>query len=129
MAGRTIDAFSVFKKNIRPEWEDPENRDGAELTCRKGFSTGELDRHWENMVFGLIGEIIDVNNDICGCRVIDKSQKNKTMYKFELWLRSGSCDQEKLKKNLLEVLADGEGNSRTKGLEFEFKLHNSGARK
>ena len=33
--GRTIDAFSVFKKGIRPEWEDPLNRAGAEFTCRK----------------------------------------------------------------------------------------------
>ena len=32
--GRSIEAFSVFKKGIRPEWEDVYNRSGSDLTCR-----------------------------------------------------------------------------------------------
>lgn len=32
--GRSIEAFSVFKKGIRPEWEDISNRTGSDLTCR-----------------------------------------------------------------------------------------------
>ena len=32
---RTIESFSLFKKNIKPEWEDPLNRTGAEWFCRK----------------------------------------------------------------------------------------------
>lgn len=32
--GRSIEAFSVFKKGIRPEWEDINNRSGSDLTCR-----------------------------------------------------------------------------------------------
>ena len=27
---RTVESFSLFKKNIKPEWEDPANRTGAE---------------------------------------------------------------------------------------------------
>lgn len=124
----------MFKKNIKPEWEDPENRNGAELSCRAAFSLNDVDRFWENMVFGLIGEVIDINDEICGCRVIDKSKKGnpKTMFKFELWLRSENSDHEKIKKNLLDCLFDGDS-SKIKGLpEFEFKLHNltgGGARK
>jgi hypothetical protein len=32
--GRSIEAFSIFKKGIRPEWEDEANKNGAELVGR-----------------------------------------------------------------------------------------------
>ena len=32
--GRNVEAFSIFKKGIRPEWEDIVNRTGGELACR-----------------------------------------------------------------------------------------------
>ncbi len=33
-----LDGFAVFQQGIRPEWEDPANRDGGEWGCRKGAS-------------------------------------------------------------------------------------------
>lgn len=51
--GRSIDAFSVFKKGIRPEWEDEANRSGSELTCRKAMPFEVLDTYWENLVLGI----------------------------------------------------------------------------
>lgn len=42
----------------------------------------------ENMVLGLVGETIDVGDEICGARVVDKSKNNHNVYRFELWLRS-----------------------------------------
>lgn len=32
---RTVTSFSVFKNDIRPEWEDPANSSGAEWFLRK----------------------------------------------------------------------------------------------
>lgn len=43
-ANRTVEAFSVFKKDIKPEWEDPANRAGAEWFCRKQFPLQQLVR-------------------------------------------------------------------------------------
>lgn len=40
------------------------------------------------MVLGLVGETIDVGDEICGARVVDKSKGNHIVYRFELWLRS-----------------------------------------
>lgn len=40
------------------------------------------------MVLGLVGETIDVGDEICGARVVDKSKGNHVVYRFELWLRS-----------------------------------------
>ena len=34
-----------------------------------------MDTYWENLVLALIGETIDVGDEICGCRVVDKSSK------------------------------------------------------
>ena len=45
------------------------------LTRRKPFSPDQLDTYWENLVLALIGETIDVGDEICGCRVVDKSSK------------------------------------------------------
>ena len=33
--GRRVDGLSMFKKGIRPEWEDSANIDGGEYMCRK----------------------------------------------------------------------------------------------
>lgn len=41
-ANRTVEAFSLFKKDIKPEWEDPANRAGAEWFCRKQFPLQNL---------------------------------------------------------------------------------------
>ena len=35
---RTVTSFSVFKNDIRPEWEDPANSTGAEWFLRKRMS-------------------------------------------------------------------------------------------
>jgi hypothetical protein len=125
--GRSIDGFSVFKKGIRPEWEDPANKAGSELTCRKTMSMEILDTHWENLVLGLIGETIDEQNEICGCRIVDKSKKgnSKTMFRMELWLRNGDQQlADRIKGRMIEALTDGESlnpNTRMRIPEFEFK--------
>jgi hypothetical protein len=126
--GKSIDGFSVFKKGIRPEWEDPENRNGSELTCRKNMSMESLDVNWENLVFALIGETLDDKNEICGCRVVDKSNKkggNKTMFRMELWLRTASKDvADRIKSKMIDRLAEDDGlkaNARLRITDFDFK--------
>mmetsp|Transcript_20932 Transcript_20932/g.29995 ORF Transcript_20932/g.29995 Transcript_20932/m.29995 type:complete len:188 (-) Transcript_20932:81-644(-) len=86
--GRVIKALNVFKKGIRPEWEDPANSKGWDLLASKNLTLGNLDAVWENVVLALIGETIDVGDEICGCRVVDSCKKGKALYKIEIWLRS-----------------------------------------
>jgi len=84
---RSIESFSLFKKNIKPEWEDASNRTGAEWFCRKTFSAQQLDEFWHNLVLGMIGETIDPADEICGARVVDKSTAQRQMYRLELWFK------------------------------------------
>ncbi|KAG5187279.1 eukaryotic translation initiation factor 4E-like 1 [Tribonema minus] len=120
---RQIESFSIFKKGIRPEWEDPANARGGEWSCRERLQPIVLDTLWESLVLGLIGETIDWADEICGARVVDKSRGKDTYYRFELWLRAREPGTTaRLKERLLSCLADG--NPSTKGLpDFSFKDH------
>merc|ERR1712194_627098 len=67
---RTVESFSLFKKGVKPEWEDAANRTGAEWFCRKTFPMPQLDSFWQDLVLGMVGETIDPADEICGARVV-----------------------------------------------------------
>lgn len=130
LQGRTLDGFSMFKKGIIPQWEDPANSLGAELQYRKTMNPQEIDTHWENMVLALIGEVIDENNEICGCRVVDKAKKNtRSIFRLELWLRTQDPEaHERIKSRLIEAFCDSDpSKSRIKPTDFTYissrKIH------
>lgn len=120
--GRTIGGFCLFKKGIKPEWEDPCNNQGSELTCRNVRSLDYADVYWENLVLGIIGETIDDGDEICGCRIVNKTTSKLTM-KIEVWLRSRNTDMvDKLKVRLLDAISEPGLPSR--GLpDFVYKIH------
>lgn len=129
--GKTIEAFSIFKKGIRPEWEDPANRSGSELVCRKTMNLDLVDTYWENLVLAMIGEAMDEDDAICGGRIVDKSKKGsaRTLFKIELWMRTNTQDiGDRIRTKLLDALTDNEASKpgyNTKHLpDFAFKLHN-----
>jgi len=82
---RDVEGISVFKKDCRPEWEDPRNVYGGELFLRKTMTVNQLDQWWEDLLLGLIGEKIDPTDVITGVRVVDKSVKGKVLYRIEVW--------------------------------------------
>ena len=111
IGGRTIDTFSMFKKGIRPEWEDPANAKGGEIFLRKTLNPETSDLYWENLVLGVLGESIEDEDEICGCRIVDKTKKGKDtrpLYRFEVWLRSkDSSIADKIKVKTADVMTDG----------------------
>jgi hypothetical protein len=124
--GRTVEAFSLFKKGIKPEWEDPANSSGGELVARKTFPPDLLDLYWEHLVLGLIGETMDDGDEICGGRIVDKSKRGgRPICKLELWLRSSSPEVgDRMRVRLLDCLVDGDSSKHGRGLpEFGFKPH------
>lgn len=97
---RKIESYSMFKKGIKPEWEDPANGKGGEIFVRGYLTSENLDKYWELLCLGLIGETIDPEDEICGIRIVDKTRicyKKETIpfYRIELWFRNN--DQEKIK--------------------------------
>lgn len=99
-ADREVEGYSLFKKGIRPEWEDKANMHGGEFCCRRGFKPSELDTLFERLLLGLIGETIDPADEICGMRVVDKS-KASPLYRLEVWFRDQDLEKrEVLRENI-----------------------------
>ena len=85
--------YHLFKNGIKPMWEDPANAKGGRwvLTLREqansvgGRAAHEaiLDRSWMWLVFGLIGEHFDENDQLTGavCSLRTKGDR------IALWLR------------------------------------------
>jgi len=118
-ANRSVESFSLFKKDIKPEWEDPMNRSGAEWFCRKMFPGPQLDEFWLNLVLGMIGETIDGGDEICGARVVDKSTGSRQMYRLELWFKH---KDETIAAELLAKMQTALG-SAAKTCKWEFRPH------
>jgi len=114
---RDVEGFSMFKAGIRPEWEDPANMSGGEFFCRQTMSDSMLDNSWEKLLCGLVGETIDIGDEITGARVVDKSKSGKPTYRLEMWFKTR--DQAKLEQ-LKDRLATCLGNNLLK----EFMEHN-----
>mmetsp|Transcript_3016 Transcript_3016/g.4600 ORF Transcript_3016/g.4600 Transcript_3016/m.4600 type:complete len:190 (+) Transcript_3016:64-633(+) len=126
--GRTIAGFCLFKKGIKPAWEDTANSSGAEWVCRNARSFEIADAYWENLVYGLIGETIDEGDEICGCRIVNKTTNSgKINVKIELWLRSRNKDvADRILTRMLNALTDGESSKpgSSRGLpDFQHKTH------
>lgn len=63
-----VSDYHLFKKGIRPIWEDDENRKGGKWVVR--LKKGVADRYWENLMLALIGDQFgDAGEEICGAVV------------------------------------------------------------
>lgn len=119
---RQVSSFSIFKKGIRPEWEDKANTNGGEWFCRKRMDPKQLDEFWLNLVLGCIGEVIDCGDEITGCRVVDKSKRD-VIYRVELWFRHKDMGiANELKEKMNECLVEGQSGMRSVPT-FSFRAH------
>lgn len=63
-----VSDYHLFKKGVRPIWEDEENRKGGKWVVR--LKKGVADRYWENLMLALIGDQFgDAGEEICGAVV------------------------------------------------------------
>lgn len=56
--------LSLFKKGIRPMWEDPANSKGGQWLIR--LRKNQIDRAWEDICMAMLGEQFMVDDEICG---------------------------------------------------------------
>lgn len=90
-----ITSISVFRDDILPKWEDPNNKKGAEVSKRKFTKRNilhEIDENWIDIIIASIGCYF--NSSVTGVRVVDSSayKRNekginefKVLYRIELW--------------------------------------------
>ena len=80
--------YHLFRKGIRPAWEDPANINGGKFVLtipKKDSKSGRVDEWWLYTVLAMIGETMDLHGDqVAGAVVsIRKSQD-----RIALWLKS-----------------------------------------
>ena len=96
-----ITAMNIFKKGIKPEWEDENNKKGNILTLSylidKDLDTflTKINELWIKLILLLIGETIPFSDNINGIRFVDKTRLNKNViFKFEVWVNKFMKEEE-----------------------------------
>ena len=71
--------YNLFKENISPMWEVPENRDGGRLVLSVDKNRADLlDTLWTELLYALVGNMFgDDTPSICGavCNIRNKGSK------------------------------------------------------
>jgi translation initiation factor 4E len=108
--------YHMFKRGIKPMWEDPANAAGGKWVLTMKGNPPLLDRCWAWAAMALVGEELDEADEVCGLVVSLRAKVDR----IQLWTR-GKDDVEKLNalaKRLVKILDIGEPDGI--GLEFQF---------
>jgi len=96
----TLSDYHLFREGIKPMWEHPCNVDGGawKVWLRKGV----VDRLWENLLLAVVGETLDLGEEVCGVVVAVKGQEDS----ISVWNKSGSDGRvvEAVRRRLAEAL-------------------------
>jgi len=123
--GKCVEALSIFKTGIKPEWEDPLNKIGGEWNIRKISDVKLLDQLFENALLAMVGETLDDEADVNGLRIVDKSTRRRgAQYRIELWLRTAEVGSRNLIRTRFEKsLTEGNGSSSFRSNPVFWKSH------
>ncbi|KAE8441530.1 hypothetical protein EG329_004876 [Mollisiaceae sp. DMI_Dod_QoI] len=60
-----VSDYHIFKRGIRPVWEDDENKKGGKWIVR--LKKGVADRYWEELVLAIVGDqFAEASEELCG---------------------------------------------------------------
>ena len=80
-----IEFLVLFKEGVKPEWEDPQNKNGCSLHVEiKDATPEQIDKIWKSLVFGLVGGTLPYSEKIMGIRMLDRLKKHDCL-KCEVW--------------------------------------------
>ncbi|KAF5027856.1 hypothetical protein F66182_44 [Fusarium sp. NRRL 66182] len=109
-----VSDFHLFKKGIRPIWEDDVNKKGGKLVVR--MKKGVADRYWEDLILNLIGDqFADAGGDVCGAVLSVRNGEDI----LSIWTRTDGGRVVKIRETMKHVL-NFPPNTRV-----EFKSHDS----
>jgi translation initiation factor 4E len=108
--------YHLFKKGIKPMWEDEANANGGKWVLTMKNNPQLLDRCWNWLAMALVGEDLDEGDEICGAVVSLRSKVDR----IQLWTRSKD-DVERINgigRKMVKVLDVSEADS----IGFEFQV-------
>tara|TARA_Y100000389_G_scaffold203307_1_gene251339 strand:+ start:17338 stop:17892 length:555 start_codon:yes stop_codon:yes gene_type:complete len=95
----TPSAYSFFRDDIFPCWEDPENTNGFEFSIKNGNDLKKLQEEWMDCILELIGNSDDIVRHINGIRMVDCTKYSSVLYRMEIWV-----DNEKYKPEIEKII-------------------------
>ncbi|XP_017054564.2 uncharacterized protein LOC108097044 [Drosophila ficusphila] len=82
--------YCLFKKGIRPMWEDAANVHGGRWVITLSKTTkADLDNFWMDSMLCLIGEACDYSDELCGAVVNIRGKTNK----ISIWTADGGNEE------------------------------------
>ena len=79
---------------MKPEWEDPVNKNGGQLQINFRSTLQFLQKIWDKLVFSVVtGEFKDADM-ISGIRLLDKTKfSHETSFRIEIWTKFNSTSE------------------------------------
>ena len=110
--------YYLFKKGIRPEWEDEINTGGGSWEVYPNLDQKGLDKIWTELWLAIIGEQFgaDESTHICGVSATPRSQK----VRFGVWTTTHEADDAVMSigNNIKKIIHEYSPNT-----EYYYKIH------
>ncbi|KLT46518.1 translation initiation factor eIF4e [Cutaneotrichosporon oleaginosum] len=111
--------YHMFKKNIRPSYEDPANSHGGKWSLFIKANNKELtiDMVWSSLVLALVGEQLDPENNVTGIVVSSRPRADR----IQVWTRiKDDVDAvNAIGNRILEVIGFDPQDQQTMSLDFQ----------
>ena len=109
-------AYSFFRKDIFPCWEDNKNKEGFEFSIKNGNDLKKFQNEWMNILIELISNKNDDYKIINGVRIVDCTKFDSVLYRMEFWADSEN------NKSLLEDILKSD-NFGLRKYKFSYRSH------
>ncbi|KAK4239653.1 hypothetical protein C8A03DRAFT_42732 [Achaetomium macrosporum] len=109
-----VSDYHLFKKGIRPIWEDEENKNGGKWVVR--LKKGVADRYWEDLLFAIIGDQFgEASDEVCGAVLSVRNGEDI----LSIWARANGQRVLKIRETMRRIL------SFPPDTKLEWKSHDS----
>ncbi|KAL8741225.1 MAG: hypothetical protein Q9190_006143 [Brigantiaea leucoxantha] len=95
----SVSDYHVFKKGIRPVWEDEENKRGGKWIVR--LKKGVADRYWEDLLLAIVGDqFAEAGEEVCGAVLSVRSGEDV----LSIWTRIDGGRNIKIRETVKRLL-------------------------
>ncbi|KAI9880917.1 MAG: hypothetical protein M1830_009985 [Pleopsidium flavum] len=96
----SVSDYHIFKKGVRPVWEDEENRKGGKWIVR--LKKGVSDRFWEDLLLAIVGDqFVEAGEEVCGAVLSVRSGEDV----LSVWTRIDGGRNIKIRETIKRLLA------------------------
>jgi translation initiation factor 4E len=95
-----VSDYHLFKKGIRPVWEDDENKRGGKWIVR--LKKGVSDRYWEDLVLAIVGDqFAEASDEVCGAVLSVRNGEDI----LSIWTRNDGGRVLKIRETMKRILS------------------------